>query len=92
MMIFGLISLEKFKLHSSSSIIRSAIHEVMARLIFVPKVGKSRDNMWLRGADQLVLWVFHNAKNNSATFYLTCDHFSDMPKPKFTLNLVLTGK
>jgi hypothetical protein len=37
-------------------------------LIFVPKVGKLGDGklgklesgMWLRGADQLVLWVFYN--------------------------------
>ena len=43
-------------------------------LDFVPKVGKLGGNMWLRGADQLVLWVFYNERKKSAIIYLTCDH------------------
>jgi hypothetical protein len=67
-MIFGLATITKVKLHPPSSIMMGAIHQAMTCLIFVPKVGKLGDGklgklesgMWLRGADQLVLWVFYN--------------------------------
>ena len=49
---------------------RSAIHQALTHLILVSKADKLEGDMWLQGANQLVLWVM---KNNS-TFYLTCDH------------------
>ena len=36
----------------------SAIHKAMTRFNFMHEVGRFGDNMWLQGADQLVLWVF----------------------------------
>ena len=64
----------------------------MACLILVPEVGKLGGGMCLRGTDQLVLWVIYNEKNNSATFYLRCDHFRDMTQPILASNLVFIGK
>jgi hypothetical protein len=37
---FGLVIFVKVKLHATSFIMRSAIHRVVTRLIFVSKVGK----------------------------------------------------
>ena len=62
-MIFGLVIFTKVKLHPPSFIIKSAIHQAMTHLIFVPNVenlgggnlGKLGGGMWLRGARQLVL-------------------------------------
>ena len=55
LMIFELV-----KLHPPSSIMRSVIHQVMTRLIVVYEVSKLGGNMWLRGTNGLVLWVFYN--------------------------------
>ena len=55
LMIFGLVTFSKVILHPLSSARRSAIHQAITCLIFVPEVGKSRGNnlgklgggMWL---------------------------------------------
>jgi hypothetical protein len=46
-MIFGLVTFAKIKLHPSSSIIRSSIHQSMKHLIFVVEVGKLGGSTWL---------------------------------------------
>jgi hypothetical protein len=56
---FGLV---KVQLHPPSSIMMSAIHQVMTQLILVSEVDKLGGGMWLWGADQLVLWAFYNEK------------------------------
>ena len=66
LMIFGLVTFAKVKLHPPSSIMSSAIHRAMTQLIFVHEVGKLgggnlgklRGNLLVKSADQLVLWVF----------------------------------
>ena len=70
MMIFRLVTSAKVKLHPPSFIIRSVINQDMTHLIFEREVGKLRGGdlcklgggMWLRGANQLVLWVFPRMK------------------------------
>ena len=47
LIIFGLITFGKVKLYPLSSIIRSVIHEVMTRLIFVDQERKLGGGMWL---------------------------------------------
>ena len=42
-MIFGLVTFVKIKLHPSSSITRSANHQVVTQFIFVGDVGKLED-------------------------------------------------
>ena len=42
-----LVTFTRVKLHPPSSIMRSAIHRAMTRLIFVPEVGKLGGGMWL---------------------------------------------
>ena len=46
------------KLYPPSSIIRSAIHQVVTHLTFM----QISCDMWLWGVDQLVLWVFYTGK------------------------------
>ena len=49
---------------------RSAIHWAMTHLIFVPEVdklgggnlGKLGGDMWMWGANQIILWVSYNEK------------------------------
>jgi hypothetical protein len=57
---FRLVTFSNIKLHSPSFMIRSAIHWAMASLIFADMVSKLGSDMWLWGANQLVLWVFYN--------------------------------
>ena len=91
LMIFGLVTFAKVNLHPPSSVMRSAIYRAMTRLNFVPDVGKLGGNMWLRGVDQLTLWIFYNEKSNSSTFNLTCNHFKDITQSILALNLVFIG-
>ena len=47
LMIFGLDTFTKIKLHTPSSITRCVMHRRMARLIFVGEAGKLGGSMWL---------------------------------------------
>ena len=69
-MIFGLVTFAKVELHPLISIMRSAIHRIMTCLIFLHEVGKLGGNMWVWGANQLVLWVFYNEKTIRQHFIL----------------------
>ena len=90
-MISRLVTFAKVKLHPTSSIIRSDVHWVMTHLIFVPKVKKIRK--WHSKVLTNLYCGYFIMKNNSATFYLTCDHFSDMARLVLAKkNLVFVGK
>ena len=47
LMIFGLVTFAKVKLHLPSFIIRNAIHRALTRLVFVPEVGNLEGSMWV---------------------------------------------
>ena len=49
---------------------RSAIQQANTHVIFVPDVGKLGGGMWLRGANQLVMWVLCNEKTIRQHFTL----------------------
>ena len=90
-MIFGLFTFTIIKLHPSFFIIRSAIHQAMTHLILMGKVGKLKSNMWLWGADQLVLWVYYNEQPVQQPFFfynLTHDHFRRMTWSILALDLI----
>ena len=75
---FGLITFIIVKLHPPSSIMKSAIHQAMTRFFFMSEIGKLGSdnlgelggNMWLWGANQLVLCVFYDGKTISQHFIL----------------------
>ena len=69
-MLFGLVTFAKVKLHQPFFMIKSVIHWAMTRLIFVFEVGKLGGNIWLGGANQLVLWIFYNEKTIRQHFIL----------------------
>ena len=102
LMIFGLVTFTKVKLHPPSFIMRSIIHWVMTRLIFMHEVsilgggnlGELGGGMSLAMRCRptcivgILQWI-----NNLATFYLnTCDHFRDMIQPILTFNLIFIAK
>jgi hypothetical protein len=62
LMVFGLVTFAKVKLHPPSVIMRSPLHRAMTCLNLVAEVAILGGGMWMWGAHQLALWVLYNKK------------------------------